>query len=134
MPKFSWRRYANADGKTGGIELTTETMPKNIYGWVMDNRSRFRRDFRIAGVRDNHKGEYMMPDYPNYPPGYPDKAPVGDKVSKKARQSLRNEPKKFEKVKESSTKFVVHNDDFLDCEEDKLVFEPDEWCKYLFER
>jgi hypothetical protein len=42
-----------------------------IFGWMGDNLSRFRRDFRIAGVRNNEKGNYLLPDMPNEPEGYP---------------------------------------------------------------
>ena len=44
-----------------------------IFGWMGDNLSRFRRDFRIAGVRNNEKGNYILPDMPNEPEGYPGK-------------------------------------------------------------
>jgi hypothetical protein len=36
LPKFSYRRYDDPIAKNGGIELTFETFPKNVYGWVMD--------------------------------------------------------------------------------------------------
>ena len=122
LPKFSWRRYADAEAKTGGIELTTDTMPKNIYGWVMDNRSNFRRDFRIAGIRNNEKGEFIKPDFPDYPPGYPDQT---------VKQS-----KKYKRVKENSGKpFSINvTEEINECNEDKLIFDPDEWCKYMLER
>ena len=59
LPKFNWKRTSNLEEKTGRIELITQTLPKNIYGWVFDNRDNFRRDFRIVGLRGNEKGFYM---------------------------------------------------------------------------
>ena len=72
--------------KTGRIELVTDQPPKNIYGWIGDNRSRFRRDFRLAGVRNNEEGRYLEPDMPELPPGYPDLPPPGVDISKFKRQ------------------------------------------------
>lgn len=72
--------------KTGRIELVTDQTPKNIYGWVGDTRSKFRRDFRLAGVRDNENGRFLVPDMPVIPPGYPDLAPPGIDTSKFKRQ------------------------------------------------
>ena len=43
---------------------------------------RFRRDFRLAGVRNNEEGNYLLPDMPDVPPGYPDLAPEGFDSSK----------------------------------------------------
>jgi len=77
LPDMKWTRYDDAEKKTGGIELITNTPVKEIYGWVGDTRNDFRRDFRLVGLEDNHLGYYEMPDYPNEPPGYPDKAPQG---------------------------------------------------------
>ena len=75
LPQFTWNRWDDPEGKKGGIELITETPVKSIYGWVGDTRSNFRRDFRLAGVRNNQKGNTLKPDYPDLPEGYPDKSP-----------------------------------------------------------
>lgn len=74
LPKMTWKRWDDPLTKRGGIELITDTPVKQIYGWVGDTRTRFRRDFRLAGVRNNHKGNTLKPDYPELPDGYPDKA------------------------------------------------------------
>ena len=71
--QFSWNRWDDPISKKGGIELISNTPVKQIYGWVGDTRSDFRRDFRLAGVRNNHKGNFLKPDYPDLPEGYPDK-------------------------------------------------------------
>ena len=52
-----------------------------------DTRSNFRRDFRVAGVRDNQNGAFLRPDFPELPPGYPDLNPncPGETCSKTKR-------------------------------------------------
>ena len=62
----------------------------------------------------------MKPDYPDLPPGYPDKAP-----SKKAAL-------KFKRQKNSDAPFQVKNAEFKSCQQN--IFDPDEWCKYMAER
>ena len=76
------------------------------------------RDFRIAGVKDNEMGEYWMPEYPDYPAGYPDKAPSGQK-------------KVPPRIKDEGD-FRIINSEFEFCQE--LEFNPDEWCRYMLER
>ena len=88
---MSWRRWDDKANKRGGIEITTSEMPKKIFGWIGimtsfnlehdldlsgDNQTKFKKDFRLAGIRNNDKGNYTIPEMPEYPPGYPDKAPV----------------------------------------------------------
>ena len=46
MPTLKWERFDDPIGKTGSIIIETDQAPKNIYGWVGDSRSNFRRDFR----------------------------------------------------------------------------------------
>ena len=82
MPDFKWSRFDDPEAKTGGIELISNTPVKEIYGWVGDTRNDFRRDFRLVGLVDNDIGYSEMPDYPDLPPGYPDKAPAGIDTSK----------------------------------------------------
>ncbi|CBY21725.1 unnamed protein product [Oikopleura dioica] len=123
LPKFSYRRYDDPVAKNGGIELTFETFPKNVYGWVMDSKTRFRRDFRIVGLRDNDKGFYAgceMFDCPDeLPPGYPDKAPVGKSV------------KKYKRVPDSKkTHMQFENPEGAYCKE-SMKFDPDEFCTQL---
>ena len=77
MPKISWSRFDDPEKKTGGITLTTDTPPKQIYGWVGDTRNNFRRDYRLIGLRGNDEGAYWEPAYPELPDGYPGKAPSG---------------------------------------------------------
>ena len=84
------------------------------------SKTRFRRDFRIAGLKDNEKGFYagcdlfVCPD--ELPPGYPDKAPVGKSV------------KKFKRVPDSKAKPMrFQNPEGAMCKE-SLTFDPDEFC------
>ena len=119
LPSFSWRRYADAEGKTGGIELTTETFPKNIYGWVMDNRNNARWDFRIVGVRGNEEGVSLHPEYAELPEGYPDKAPSDEYA------------KKFKRVPDRHSNFHAINEEFIECEEYPEMFELDSICEYF---
>ena len=95
-------------------------MRKNIYGWVMDNRSRARRDFRIAGVRNNENGRYLEPEMPELPPGYPDKAP----------ENIKKRATNFKRVDDSKFEFNIQNAEFADCKDD-LIFKMDEWCQYM---
>ena len=51
---MSWRRSERGDpgSRTASIELITSEMPKKVFGWVGDNHSKFRKDFRL--------GEYIF--------------------------------------------------------------------------
>ena len=76
----------------------------------MDNRSKTRRDFRIAGVRNNENGRYLEPEMPELPPGYPDKAP---ELSKK-------QASKFKRIDDSTFEFNILNTEYADCKEDAM--------------
>ena len=41
LPSMKWERFWDEDKKRGRIELETNQPPKNIYGWVGDNQSRW---------------------------------------------------------------------------------------------
>jgi len=112
MPTFSWRRWDNPEEKTGGIELYAETPIKQIYGWVGDTRTNFRRDFRVAGVRDNQNGAFLRPEFPDLPPGYPDMNPncPGESCAKTKR------------VPEQEQAIKMHFDP-IDCDNDPYVDE-----------
>jgi hypothetical protein len=73
LPEFTWELTEDQKSRKGRIDLyvTGQIKPSMIFGWMGDNLSRFRRDFRIAGVRNNEKGNYLLPDMPNEPEGYP---------------------------------------------------------------
>jgi len=79
LPEFTWDLTEDQESRKGRIDLyvTGQIKPSMIFGWMGDNLSRFRRDFRIAGVRNNEKGNYILPDMPNEPEGYPGPCPEG---------------------------------------------------------
>ena len=47
---MSWRRSERGEpgSRTASIELITSEMPKKVFGWVGDNHSKFRKDFRLG--------------------------------------------------------------------------------------
>lgn len=105
-------------------------MLKVLYYWYIaklwkarNSKTRFRRDFRIVGLRDNDKGFYAgceMFDCPDeLPPGYPDKAPVGKSV------------KKYKRVPDrKKTHMQFENPEGAYCKE-SMKFDPDEFCTQL---
>ena len=50
---MTWRRSerendGNPGSRIASIELITSEMPKKVFGWVGDNHSKFRKDFRLG--------------------------------------------------------------------------------------
>merc|ERR1711935_317072 len=89
---------------------------KQIYGWMGDTRSNFRRDFRLAGVRDNENGAFLFPDFPELPEGYPDVNPACPGNPDDCQSTA------FERVPDREQDFKMHFAP-IDCENDPYVDE-----------
>ena len=89
---------------------------QQIYGWVGDTRSNFRRDFRLAGVRDNENGAFLFPDFPELPEGYPDVNPACPGSPDDCQSTA------FERVPDREQDFKMHFEP-IDCENDPYVDE-----------
>ena len=79
-----------------------------------DTRSKFRRDFRLAGVRNNEKGEFLRPDFPELPEGYPDMNPNCPGKPDECTFEFKRVPDQKQKVKMHFEPVDCVNDPYVD--------------------
>lgn len=87
---------------------------KQIYGWVGDTRSNFRRDFRLAGVRDNENGAFLRPDFPELPDGYPDMNPACPGKPEDCLNTVKRVPDRVQEFKMHFAPIDCDNDPYVD--------------------